>query len=120
MGLVFWARDPDRRRRRRADCQRGVERLPLRAGSGRGPDEDDAITFFDGTASDTVVYFEGTLLPAGEIDAVSSGDALPVPDEAHVTTWPADQLGLEVVPRVGTHFPTAEESALLAEIAAAL
>ena len=81
--------------------------------------EDDAVEFVRGT-DEGQVFFEGNIVPSGEGDLVSSGARIVIPSHALVTELPASGLGTSVVPNVGTHFPTADELALLAEIAAAL
>ncbi len=81
--------------------------------------EDDAVVFMRG-ADEGQVFFEGNVVPAGEADLASSGARIDIPGYAAVTTLPASELGTGVVPHVGTHFPTAGEQALLAEIADAL
>jgi pectate lyase len=84
-----------------------------------GGDEDAAIEFERG-ADEGTVYFEANVVPTGEADDVSSGAMLDIPGYARVTTYDATDLDSEVVPHVGTHFPTTGEQALLAEIAAAI
>ena len=81
--------------------------------------EDDAVVFERG-ADEGQVYFEGNIVPPGEGDLVSSGARIVIPEHAAVTELPAADLATDVVPHVGTHYPTTEEQALLAEIAAAL
>ncbi len=80
---------------------------------------DDAVVFARG-ADEGQVYFEGNTVPAGEGDLASSGARIDIPGYAAVTTLPASELGTGVVPAVGTHFPTTDEQALLAAIAAAI
>ncbi|MEZ4225160.1 MAG: hypothetical protein R3B13_29685 [Polyangiaceae bacterium] len=86
-------------------------------GTKGGPD--GAVSFGRG-ASEGVVYFEDNLAPSGEGDLSSSGAKLPIPAAAQVTRVPASTLATQVVPKVGTHYPTSEEQALLAKIAQAL
>jgi pectate lyase len=81
--------------------------------------EDGAVVFVRG-ADEGQVYFEGNVVPSVEGDLVSSGPRIDIPVHAAVTTLPAADLGTDVVPHVGTHHPTADEQALLAEIEAAL
>ncbi|MBW2264034.1 MAG: hypothetical protein JRG91_18890, partial [Deltaproteobacteria bacterium] len=81
--------------------------------------EDDAVDFMRG-ADEGQVFFEGNIVPVGEGDLVSSGSRIDIPGHAVVMQLPASDLGTDVVPHAGTHFPTADEQALLAEIAAAL
>ncbi len=82
-------------------------------------DPDDAIRWEQGADVGTF-YFEDNALPGGEGDAVSNGTQQVIPSEAQVTTYAAAALGSEVVPSVGTHYPTAAETALLEEIAAGI
>jgi hypothetical protein len=80
---------------------------------------DDAVVFVRGE-DEGQVYFEGNVVPSVEGDLVSSGPRIDIPAHAAVTTLPAADLAADVVPHVGTHHPTADEQALLAEIADAL
>ncbi len=80
---------------------------------------DEAIDFARG-ADEGSVYFEGNRIPMGESVPRSSGPPLQIPPNARVTLDDSATLGVAVVPLVGTHYPTAEEQALLAEIAAAI
>ena len=66
------------------------------------------------------MFFEDNRVPAGEAEGVSNGSKLPIPAAAQVTTHPASSLATTVVPLAGTHHPTAEEQALLTEIAQAI
>lgn len=87
--------------------------------SGLNAGEDDAVQFERG-ADEGTVYFEGNIVPAGESDDASNGPAQTIPAEYQVTQYAATELGTMVVPHVGTHYPTTEEQAQLAEIAAAI
>jgi hypothetical protein len=82
-------------------------------------DEDDAVLWERGPDVGTL-YFGDNIVPAGESDNVSNGDPLEIPEYARVTTYPAADLRVTVVPYVGTHYPNREETALLEEIAAGL
>ncbi len=75
----------------------------------------DAIRFERG-ADEGPVFFAGNIVPAGEADNTSNADENSVPEWAQVTEYAAEDLAVEVVPHVGTHFPTAEEQALLDEV----
>jgi len=66
------------------------------------------------------VYYNGNLLPPQEGDNMSTGGRNPIPSYAEVTHFPAGTLWTNVLPSAGTHYPTAAEQALLAEVAAAL
>lgn len=77
--------------------------------------EDDAIVFERG-ADEGVVFFSDNRLPAGELDAVSTGDELVVPDWATVTPTTQDELASSVT-SAGTHHPTASETMRLQAIA---
>ena len=77
---------------------------------------DGAIEFNRGSDEGNV-YFEDNKLPAGLADGKSSGGKLSIPSAATVTRYPAATLDTNVVPHVGTHYPTSEESALLKTIA---
>jgi pectate lyase len=81
---------------------------------------DDAIKFERGT-SEGKVFFSGNVVPTGEQDATSSASAkLPIPPAAQVTTWLAKDLWSKLVPKVGTHYPTAKETQLLQTVANAV
>ncbi len=62
------------------------------------------------------IYFSGNRFPDGEKDDNSTSDKHTIPAEAVVTMHPVSVLGDSVVPFVGTHYPTVEETALLQEI----
>ena len=67
------------------------------------------------------LWVSGNLLPSCNMDQYSTISApLTVPAAAQVTTFPANQLGAQVLPTVGWKYRTAEEQALLDEIRAAL
>ena len=82
-------------------------------------DEDDAIIFEQGGDVGSV-YFADNVLPAGEVDAISTGEELAVPAEAQVTQYDPATLGENVVPFAGTHHPTEAEAARLEQIASEL
>lgn len=82
-------------------------------------DADDAIVFERGP-DEGDVFFSDNRLPVGEADNVSTAPEAAVPRWATVTQYSSDTLGVDVLPYVGTHFPTPEETALLGQIVAAL
>lgn len=82
-------------------------------------DAGDAIIWETGASVGTI-FFDGNLVPDGEMDDVSNGDPQVIPAEAAVTTYEASTLAQDVVPWVGTHYPTPDEVALLDEIAAGI
>jgi len=82
-------------------------------------DPEDAIIWEQGASVGTI-FFDDNLVPRGEIDGVSNGDAQEIPAEARVTTYESATLADDVVPWVGTHYPTPDEVALLEEIAAGI
>ncbi len=64
------------------------------------------------------IYFSGNLLPEGENDAQSTSSQNSIPAYAQVTKFAANSLGSTVVPFVGTHFRSSEETNLLNSIQA--
>ncbi len=67
------------------------------------------------------VWIDGNEFPPETVDTYSTSDApIAVPATARVTTWAVADLNTRMLPHVGTHFRTAEEQALIDEIAAAL
>lgn len=81
--------------------------------------EDDAVKFEQGVDVGSV-FFADNVVPAGEADLVSTSEELPVPRDAVVTLYSAESLADQVVPFVGTQFPTAAESERLAAVASGL
>ena len=76
---------------------------------------------FDRGAAEGRVYFEGNIVPVGEDDVKSNAlSGSPVPEYAQATRFEARTLHDTVVPQVGTHYPTEEETQLLREIADAV
>lgn len=63
------------------------------------------------------IYLEGNRLPPENVDDYSTASAFEVPADARVTTWATSELDTEMLPNVGMLYPTAEETALLTEIA---
>ncbi len=80
--------------------------------SGLHGEEDDAIV----RVVNGKIYFNGNIFPDGEQDDNSTSDKHTIPAEAVVTMYPTSVLGDSIVPFVGTHYPTSEETALLQEI----
>jgi pectate lyase len=79
------------------------------------PDEDEAIWWSGGTPFGDV-YFSGNTFPAGENDETSTtGSAISISQS--VTTYAASTLGDNVVPTVGTQYPTQFEKNMLDTIA---
>ena len=67
------------------------------------------------------LWVAGNILPSCNSDQYSTISApIPVPAAAQVTTWPANQLGTQVLPTVGWKYRSAEEQVILDEIRAAL
>ena len=83
-------------------------------------DEDDAL-FVDGTLYGDW-YFNGNDWPSGELDgdSVTNSSKITIPAASQVERLATAVLGTDVVPNVGTHFKTAEETTLLSEISAAI
>jgi hypothetical protein len=96
-----------------------VENNVFRYVDGLGTTAGQAIVFERGPDEGSV-YFSGNIVPSGEADAVSTSGRLPIPAYAQVTTYPAASLCDNVVPLVGTHYPTVEETQVLGDIRAAL
>jgi len=67
------------------------------------------------------LYVAGNILPPENRDQYSTlAEPLEVPDWAHVTTWPAEQLGSKVLPDVGMKYRNEREQRLIDEVAEAL
>jgi pectate lyase len=67
------------------------------------------------------VWVAGNIFPVANLDQYSTIPAPnPVPTNARVTTYPANQLMSRVVPDVGMKYRTPEEQAMLSEIVSAL
>lgn len=82
-------------------------------------DPEDAIIWETGASVGTI-FFDDNVVPRGEMDDVSNGNPQEIPAEAAVTTYEASTLAENVVPWVGTQYPTPDEIALLEEIAAGI
>ncbi len=97
-------------------------------GDAPGPDADDggpAGTPAQGTVVTTSrmgsLFVSGNVLPAQNRDHYSTvGQALAIPTYARVTAYPASDLDLWVVPKVGTLHRASEEQLLLNEIISAM
>ncbi len=77
----------------------------------------------DGKENDAIVrdiegriYFNGNRFPEGETDDNSTSPQHVIPSFAQVKKYPVEQLGDSVVPFVGTHYRSEEESSMLQEI----
>jgi pectate lyase len=67
------------------------------------------------------LWVAGNIFPVGNVDHYSTIPAPhPVPTNAQVTTYRASELADRVIPDVGTKYRTAEEQAMLSEVASAL
>jgi pectate lyase len=67
------------------------------------------------------LWVAGNIFPVGNLDQYSTiASPNPVPTNAQVTTYPANQLMDRVIPDVGMKYRTAEEQAMLSEIVSAL
>lgn len=67
------------------------------------------------------LWVSGNVLPVGNLDHYSTISAPhPVPTNAQVTTYSAYQLKDRVIPDVGMKYRSAEEQALLSEVASAM
>jgi pectate lyase len=67
------------------------------------------------------LWVAGNLLPRENRDHYSTvSEPLEIPTTARVTTWPATELRQRMLPFVGVRFRTAEEQALIDEVAAAI
>lgn len=66
------------------------------------------------------IYFNGNVFPPQETDATSSSTRHAIPANAEVTKFAASTLGNNVVPCVGTVFPTAAETTLLQQVGVAV
>jgi len=88
--------------------------------SGLSGSEDNALDIVGALDGDW--YFNGNDWPAGESqgDSASNSAQIAIPAEYQVIRLATSALATEVVPNVGTHYPTAAETALLATIAGAI
>jgi pectate lyase len=90
-------------------------------GTDNGPSTSPPQGTVVSTSSLGSLYVQGNVLPADNQDQYSTVSVpLFVPASARVTTYPADQLGSQVLPRVGMLYRDLTEQAILNELAGAM